>query len=182
MARNDERIEAQQKYVTGSMTIRELAEEMGLNPSTLARWSKENGWPELRRTFEQRAMQKAITKASSKRADKLARLLEASGTLEDALILATRQFKQALQAHEDMGKSHQMADGFRAKNMQSLAAAIQTATETRFTLDSILTEAERQKLQLEKRKLKREERQDLQKQQGQAVEYTLSPELEEMAD
>lgn len=180
MARNDERIEAQQKYVTGELTIRELAEEMRINPSTVARWSKENGWPELRKAFEQRAMQKAITKASNKRADKLAKLLEASGTLEDALILAAKQFGRALEEMETKGKSALMADGFRAKNLQSLAAAIQTATNTRFALDGILTEAERQKLQLEKRKLKNEEQREKEKTEGQENIYSMPPELEEM--
>lgn len=181
MARNDQRIEAQQKYVTGNQTIRELAVEMGLNPSTLARWSKENGWPELRHAFEQRAMKKAITKAANKRADKLSRLLTASNTLEDALTIATRQFQRALEAQEEKGKSGQMADGFRAKNLQSLAAAINTAVNTRFALDGILTEAERQKLQLEKRKLKREEQKEGDKKQGQHVEYRMAEQMEEIA-
>ena len=169
MAKGDLRMEAQQIYLSSNITTRDLAEQMQVSPATVARWCQEGNWVALRQQVEADAQKKAIKTATNKRAQKL-----------EKLIMASRQFANAIKAAEEKGKPGLMVDGFRAKNLQSLAAAIQTATNTRFALDGILTEAERQKLQLEKRKLKNEEQRENEKTEGQENIYSMPPELEEM--
>lgn len=180
MAKGDLRMEAQQIYLSSNITTRELAEQLHVSPATVARWCQEGNWVSLRQQVEADAQKKAIKTATNKRAQKLEKLIMASNTLEDALIMAASQFAKALEKAEEKGKPGEMADGFRAKNLQSLAAAIQTATNTRFALDGILTEAERQKIAMEKRKIKNEEQRENEKTEGQENIYTMPSELEEM--
>ena len=83
--------------------------------------------------------------------------------LENALIMAAAQFEAALKAVQADAKQNgagNMADGFRAKNLQSLAGAIKTAVDTRMLISGIMTAAEKEKLQIEREKLAMEKRRE----------------------
>ena len=151
MARDGDKREAEEKYLTSTKTLREISKEMGIPESTIFRWSKEGKWKEKREKTEEKAIRQARGKYVSKRAQQLQKLEEASCRLEDALMKAADQFARALEDAQGNGK---MADGFRARNLQSLSAAIEGATRTRMMIAGILTEENRQKLAIEKKKLK----------------------------
>lgn len=151
MAREGEKREAEEKYLTSTKTLREISKEMGIPESTVFRWSKAGKWKEKREKTEEKAIRQARGKYVTKRAQQLQKLEEASCRLEDALMNAADQFARALEDAQGNGK---MADGFRAKNLQSLSAAIEGATRTRMMIAGILTEENRQKLAIEKKKLK----------------------------
>ena len=182
MAMTDKRLEAEEKYISGTMTLRELAKDMGMNTGTLMRWSRAGAWAEKRRQVEIKATAQAMKSAVNKRAKQLEKLMDASATLEEALQAAARQFLDRLEdADEKAWDGGKMADGFRAKNLQSLAAAIGTATQTRMQLDGIMTEAEKQKLRLEKKKLAMEENRMADQGKEKVIEVVLPPEVEAMA-
>ena len=181
MAKAEERMEAEQRYIASTITLRDLAEEMSISAGTLMRWSREGAWAEKRRQAEMKASEKAMKSAAKKRAKQLEKLLDASVNLESALQTASQQILSALEENKKMTDG-KMADGFRAKNLQSLAAAIGTATQTRMLLDGIMTESEKQKLRIEKKKLAMEEAQQEQKTNGKSVEVILPPEVKEMAE
>ena len=99
----------------------------------------------------------------NKKSRELEKILRASGSLENALIMAAAQFEAALKVVEKdknaKGKGL-VADGFRAKNLQFLAGAIQTAANTRMLISGIMTAAEKEKLAIERAKLEMEQRKE----------------------
>lgn len=182
MAMQEKRLEAEARYISSAINLRELAKEMGIGAGTLMRWSREGAWAEKRRQVELRASEKAMRSAVSKRAKQLEKLLDASATMEEALQAAARQFLTKLEdADEKARERGKLADGFRAKNLQSLAQAIGTATQTRMLLDGILPEEAKQKLRIEKKKQALEEKRQAEEGMEKAVEVRFPPEAEEMA-
>lgn len=136
---------------------------MGIPCSTICRWSKTGGWKEKRDKARKRAVKKATTRAVNKKSREFEKLMKASGNLENALIMAAAQFEAALKAVQADAKQNgagNMADGFRAKNLQSLAGAIKTAVDTRMLISGIMTAAEKEKLQIEREKLAMEKRRE----------------------
>ena len=145
------------------MTLKELAAQMEIPVSTICRWSKAGGWKEKREKIRKRAIKKTATRIVNKKSRELEKIIRASGSLENALIMAAAQFEAALKVVEKdknaKGKGL-VADGFRAKNLQSLAGAIQTAANTRMLISGIMTAAEKEKLAIERAKLEMEQRKE----------------------
>lgn len=104
----------------------------------------------------------AVKKVMTRRQRELEKLIDASGLIEQSLMEAARQMCAAItEQPKQTGKNDKvrwlMADGFRAKNLESLTNAIAKATETRMKLAGMLEEGERQKIALAKKRLKIEE-------------------------
>ena len=159
----DKQSAAEAAYLAGEMTLKQLAAQMEMPVSTICRWSKAGKWKEKREKIKKRAIKKTATKIVSKKCRELEKILKASGSLENALIMAAAQFEAALKAVEkDKGANGKglVADGFRAKNLQSLAGAIQTAANTRMLISGMMTAAEKEKLQIEREKLEMEKRKE----------------------
>ena len=174
--------EAEQKYIAGGMTLRALAEETGIPFSTISRWSKAGSWTKKREKFQKRALRKAATRAVDKRAKELAKLLEASGEIEEALLLAARAFRAQMISDETGEK---VTDGkTRAANLSSVTHALGRQAETRMLLSGILTMADREKLELLRRKQDMEERREQAEQLtgGLDVRLIVDPDEEEMLD
>lgn len=149
MQTDENRLEAENKYIAGSMTLRALAEQMQIPFSTICRWSKAGGWAEKRKKVNRRAQNKAITQAVNKKARELQKLLEASGEIEKALLMAARKFRKAM----DRDKYGMVVDAKnRAANMAGIVNAIGRQAETRMLLSGILPAAEKEKLELMRRK------------------------------
>ena len=143
------------------MTLKELAAQMEIPVSTICRWSKAGGWKEKREKIRKRAIKKTATRIVNKKSRELEKIIRASGSLENALIMAAAQFEAALKAIPGDDKQKLLtADGFRAKNLQSLAGAIQTAANTRMLISGIMTAAEKEKLAIERAKLEMEQRKE----------------------
>lgn len=175
------RLEAEQRYVAGDMPLRELAKEMGVSAAAVYGWSKAGKWPEKRKKVQNRALKKAAGRAADKKARELDKLTQASTRLEDALAKAAEQFAALMEAAEKES-GRKLADGFRAKNLQSLAAAIGNALETRMKIAGLMTEAEAEKLRLEKSRLDLEEKKaELSREEVQGARLEMAPELEELA-
>jgi len=153
-AKDKERIEAEERYITGHVTLRELAKDMGLSLTTVGIWSKEGGWPEKRKAFNRRALKKAVTKASDKRAKELAAMTQASESMERALIKAASLFEVSLE-NEDGGVFANSK--FAARNLESVAEAISKITQNKMLLCGLMEEKDKRKLALEERKLQAQE-------------------------
>lgn len=154
VAKDKERIEAEEKYVTGHMSLRALAEEMDIARSAMGRWSKDGKWPEKRKAFNRRALKKAVTKASDKRAKELAAMTQASESMERALIKAASLFEVSLE-DEDGGVF--VNSKFAARNLESVAEAISKITQNKMLLCGLMEEKDKRKLDLEERKLNAQE-------------------------
>ena len=132
------RMEAEEKYVAGEMTLRDLAKETGISLSALGKWSRERKWGKKRQKFREKALKKAVSRAADKKARELAKLLEASDEMEAALLTAARAIRENLDLDKN-GKK--VTDGqFRAGNLGKIAAAIGRQAETRLALANALKE------------------------------------------
>lgn len=143
------------------MTLKQLAKKMNIPTSTICRWSKADAWKDKRDKLRKRALQKATSRAVDKKSRELQKLMTASGSMEDALIHAAAQFATALEAAAaDEKQREKIADGFRARNLQSLAGAIATAVTTRMTLCGMLSPVDKARLDIDRRRLAMEERRE----------------------
>ena len=86
----DKRAEARKRYIESDISQRELAAEFGVHFTTVARWSREENWPELRKQHASK-MQAAASKALDK-------AIESSGVQKAAKSLAEylEQVRKAL--------------------------------------------------------------------------------------
>lgn len=160
-----DRIEAEERYVTGDISLSKLAKEAGVTPRTMQKWSSEGKWTEKRQQFRQRSLNKAVTRAVNKRARELEKLILASDEMESALVMAARGLRQQ---REKDASGNRIANGrFQAGNMQSIANAIGRQIESRLALAGLLAPAENERIKilkkrqrLEEKKAAREEKQD----------------------
>ena len=172
----EKQAEAEQKYIAGSMTLRALADEMGVPFTTISRWSKAGGWVEKRQQINRKAMKKAVARAVNQKARELARLIQASGEMEKALLLAARKFRR------DMEKDKYglvVSDRFKAGNMAGIVNAIGRQTETRMLISGLMPEADKQKIDLMRRKQELEEQKSGSGTEG--VQIVIAPDAEELA-
>lgn len=69
------------EYVTTDISLRQLASKHGIREATVNDHSKAEGWFATKKKYKQDTAVKAIAKASTKRANSLARLMESSDKL-----------------------------------------------------------------------------------------------------
>lgn len=151
-----QRQEAEQRYITGSENLKELAAALHIPLTSLKRWCTAGGWVKKREKFQARAMRKAVTKAADKKARELAKLLQASETMENALIMAAEALLEGLKS-----KPNKLTDGqFRAGNVEHIAKALNKQAETRMLISGVMAAADREKIALLKRKQELEERKE----------------------
>ncbi len=156
---------AEERFISGDVSLRALAAELGVSVSTVGKWKKAGGWEKKRDEVRQRAMKKAAAQAVNKKAKELCRLLEASDEMEYALLLAARAVVKNLCEDEE---GLIVTDGKeRADNMTRIVRAINQQAETRMRLSGIMDQAEQEKIALAWHKQEWDERKD---QQDQAME------------
>lgn len=184
----DRRLEAEQRYIGGGMSLRALAEETGIPAKTLMRWSREGDWVKKREKVQARAAKKAATMVVNRRARQLSRLMRASDGLEQALEMAAKQLTSAMQAAQDTPE--RIADGrFRAGNVRQLTDAVARAVETRMLLEGMVTapqaarmRADEERLAIERERLAMDKtRADAQSGAG-GVEVVMTGDAEALAE
>ena len=162
---------AEERYISGDVSLKALAAELGLSASTLGKWKKTGEWDKKKGEVEQRAMKKAATHAVNKKARELCRLMEASDEIEYALLLAARAVVKNLCEDEE---GLIVTDGKeRADNMTRLVRAINQQAETRMRLSGIMDQAEEEKIALLWRKQELDERKEAQDQAGEKEGVTI---------
>lgn len=175
---NDEkRLEAEARYISGTETLKELAEGTGVPLSSAKRWCKEGNWVKKRDKAKKRAMRKAVTKAVEKKARELMRLMEASDEMEAALLLASKAFAAAM-----LDTPGEIVDGnTRANNLSRAIHALGRQTETRMLLSGMMKASDREKIELLRRKQDMEERKEAQAREAESggVKIEIGPEEEE---
>ena len=171
----EKRMAAEERYITGSEGLRTLGEALQIPQSTLARWSKEGGWTKKRKKYREKTLKKAVNRAGNRRAGQLARMLEATGSLENALIQAAAIFEQEI---GQMKNGTLVAGKFTARNLESLAKAMNATAETRMLISGIMTAAEQEKLKLLQQQARAQKES---RDQSGEITVQMAPEAEEMA-
>ena len=166
---DDRRMDAEQRYVAGSMTLRALSQETGIPLSTLQRWCKADGWVKKREKARKRAMRKAVTRATDKKAKELSRLLEASDAMERALLTSAKAFESAM-----LENPVEIVDGkTRAVNMSSVTHAIGRQLESRMLLEGMMSAVDREKIDLLRRKQEMDERKEAREREAETGGVTI---------
>ena len=162
---------AEEMYISGDVSLKALASELGISASTLGKWKKAGEWEKKKGEVEQRAMKKAATHAVNKKARELCRLMEASDEMEYALLLAARAVVKNLCEDEE---GLIVTDGKeRADNMTRIVRAINQQAETRMRLSGIMDQAEEEKIALLWRKQELDERKEAQDQAAEKEGVTI---------
>ena len=176
----EQREEARLRYIRGTETVNQVAEALGISKKTAQGWCKADGWVKERAKFRKRAAKKAVTMAVGKKARELARLLEASESMEKALLHAAKAFENALTESPE-----RVTDGkFRSGNLRNVAEALQRQSETTMKLSGIVTGAEREKLDMMRRELEIKERKEAQeaREQESGVKIVMERDAEGLAE
>lgn len=178
----DRRLEAEARYIAGTMTLVALSEETGISRHTLGRWCKKYKWQEKRqkaiRRAQKKAEKKAQTAAAGIHAKNFALLLEALPEMEAAARAAAKALRKAMEE-----EPLEITDGkYRTKNFLNMAEALERLANVRMTVNEIIPPADREKLELLRRKQELEEKKaELEQNTGGAeIVVQLSPEIEEM--
>ena len=149
------REEAESRYISSEITLKQLADEAHIPYKTMTRWCKEGGWVKKREKINRRALKKAATQAVNRKARELIKLLRASDEIEDALLMAAKALRANIAADEGGAL---LTDGrFRAGNLGQVVNAMGRQAETRMLLSGIMTAADKEKIELMRRKQALEE-------------------------
>lgn len=176
----DKKAEARQRYVTGTESLAAIGAALGISENTMGKWCREGKWVQERKKFQKRAARKAINKAVDKKAKELARLLEASECMESALVKAARAFDSDMDRNSAKFANGQM----RGRNIESLSKAIKTQLDTRMLISGIMSTADRERIDLMRKKQELEERKEKQQQEQEAggVKIVMAQDVEELAE
>ncbi len=179
MCSETDKIKAKQRYLTESISLKALSEEMGIPLSKVKAWCRKEEWTKEKASIEDQAFKKAAVKAVNKKARELCKLLEASDELEKALLLAAKAFSAYL---EGEGGSETLTDKKTwADNLNHIVAAIGKQAETRMMLSGIMAKDEEEKIALMRRKQNLEERKEMQDATG-SLGIVLDEKTEELAE
>ena len=151
MSTDGERMAAEQRYIAGDETLKQISDALNIPLTNLKRWCKADGWVKKREKCRKRALRKAAGIAADKKAKEMARLFLASEEMENALVSAAKALAQDMQ---DMAEDFptRFANGeFRAKNVEHIAKALRQQTETRMLISGVMAAADREKLALLKK-------------------------------
>ena len=175
---DDKRQEAEQRYIAGEETLAEIAAGMGLPLSSVKRWCKAGDWVKKRDKFKKRALKKAVTMASNKKARELARLLEAGDELEKALLISARRLAQIAEEKPDIfALTH-------SKTMLNVSESIERMAHARQMTGGAMSRADEERLELLRKKQELEEkRAELSAAQAaESVQFIMDEETEALSE
>ena len=157
MSTDGERMAAEKRYVAGDETLAQISQALGIPLTNIKRWCKENKWVKKRENFQRKALNKAAKIAADKKAKELAKLFQASEDMESALVAAAKALMQDMQSMAEDFPTRFATGEFRAKNVEHIAKALKSQTETRMLISGVMAAADREKLALLKKKQEMEE-------------------------
>ena len=157
-------------YLSGEYSVRELAEKHNASESMIYKKASKDGWKKMAQKIRQKADEKYIARAARVRARELEVISGAAAQM--AALLA-----------KTVNELDEQPTDKRVKNLKGLSAvasAIQSNTATLMTLYGIQTPAQeaaqkiaRQRLTLDQRKQRMEEKREATSTQAQQVRYVV---------
>lgn len=95
------------RYVTGTMSYRGLAKELGLSYSNITERGKAEGWPALRQAFREEASQRAIDNEIDNEAERLGAIIRAANAMS---IVIEGVFADSEQFHRHLVQDKRIDD------------------------------------------------------------------------
>lgn len=160
-------------YLSGEYSVPELAQKYGASESTIYKKASKDGWKKMLDKIRQKTDEKYIARAARIRAKELEVISGAAVQMAELLA-------------KTVGELDEQPTDKRVKNLKGLSAvasAIQSNTDTLMKLYGIQTPAQeaaqkiaRQRLTLDQRKQRMEEKREATSTQGQQVRYVVEVE------
>lgn len=173
------------EYVTTNISQRALIEKYKVNNVDLAKHSKNEKWVEERKKYKAKVTSKAIAKSCNKRANELAGILDAAFNIRDTIVGATKdpvQFNRYLVQYgsgKDYDTEERIYDKVDTKAIREMTLALKAVEDLIRSIGNIPTEAEMQRLRIEKEKWEREKAEANKTENNDHLGVILIPEIEE---
>ena len=173
------------EYVTSDISQRALIEKYKVNNVDLAKHSKNEKWVEERKKYKAKVTSKAIAKSCNKRANELAGILDAAFNIRDTIVGATKdpvQFNRYLVQYgsgKDYDTEERVYDKVDTKAIREMTLALKAVEDLIRSIGNIPTEAEMQRLRIEKEKWEREKAEANKTENNDHLGVILIPEIEE---
>lgn len=173
------------EYVTSDISQRALIEKYKVNNVDLAKHSKNEKWVEERKKYKAKVTSKAIAKSCNKRANELAGVLDAAFNIRDTIVGATKdpvQFNRYLVQYgsgKDYDTEERVYDKVDTKAIREMTLALKAVEDLIRSIGNIPTEAEMQRLRIEKEKWEREKAEANRTENNDHLGVILIPEIEE---
>lgn len=143
-------------YLTGNMSLRELAEKHGVSLSTLGTRAAKEEWTEKRQHHRNKVVAKTEEKRAGRKAEKILRLQEAADRMQqhiDKVLEDEEQFHRYLVSFGTKEVLHKKAD---TKAIRDMTAALKDLTDIIRDVYGIAGMDLKHRMKMDKEKLKLE--------------------------
>jgi hypothetical protein len=150
------------EYITSDISLKGLEKKYRLSHGDTTKHSSSEGWVSLRKDYRQRTVSKAVTKSCNKRANELAGVLDAAFNIRDTIISAAKdpvQFNRYLVQYgsgKDFDTEERVYDKLDTKAIKEMTQALKNIEDLIRSIGNNPTEAEAQRLRIEREKWERE--------------------------
>lgn len=168
----DERDALRQRYVSGEITLKALAEETGTPLRTLEKWSATEGWKRKKQQFKRRVQRNADKREVNRQGKELAEMREACLSMGRVILKAAKKLEE-MEKPEESGKYWRRDVCTMAESVERLAHALNM-------MGMGMSQEAMERLKLQKRKQDMEEARE--KDENAGARITLLPEVEDMLD
>ena len=151
------------EYVTTDISIRALSEKHKIDKNLVASHCKNDKWVKARKDYRTRVTTKAITKSCNKRAAELSELFDIALNVKDTLKKASKDPEQfnryIVQYGTGNGKydtEERIYDKVDMRAVKDLMQSMKVLEDIMRSVGNIKTDAEEQRLRIEKEKWERE--------------------------
>lgn len=159
------------RYITGKETLKAISQDTGLPVKRLERWCAEGDWVKRREQAEAEAMENALRMHVSRRSLQLEKeitMLEDLCSLPNRLIDARGNVISAV------------LDGKRTRAFRELSEALCDLLRCRMTVDEIMTKPEKERIAIEKRRMRLMEKQTEKHDEKSVIEVVMGEEAKAM--
>ena len=156
---------AETQFVTGRMTLKELAEAFSVSVSAVRAHARAGGWSDKRTAYRRDVVEKTVSACADREADKLVRLIAVSDraveTVEKALLDDKQLFRYVITEKTDSGQEmrEQILGKMDTKALRDITSSLKDLALVVRDINDIPTRAQqedvalkREKLELDKRK------------------------------
>lgn len=151
------------EYVTTDLSQRDIINKYKIDQKLVAKHSKNDGWVQARKDYQERVRAKAQAKLCDKEANELAKVLGSSLAIRDRIYEAMndpQQFNRYLVTKGSKGGEFHteevIKDKVDTKAIREMTQALKAIEDLIRSLGNIPTEAEAQRLKLEREKFELE--------------------------
>ena len=151
------------EYVTTDISLRGLQTKYKISRGSIDKHSKNDGWVKARKDYKSKAVAKAVSKSCNKRAAELSELFDIALNVKDTLKKASKdpeQFNRYIVQYStgngEYDTEERIYDKVDMRSVKDLMQSMKVLEDIMRSVGNIKTDAEEQRLRIEKEKWERE--------------------------